>query len=512
MRIAFRTDASTTIGHGHVRRCLTLAAALREHGHAVRFICREHDGNLCDVVSRQGFPVDRLPVRSTATAGSADGYASWLGARWLDDAHETLDAVGAGGRRPDWLVVDHYGIDARWERAVRSDVKRVMAIDDLANREHECELLLDQNLVAGLERRYQGRVPARCVQLLGPQYCLLEATYGSLHKRIAPRTGPIRRILVSYGGADTRELTALTLAAIVRLGSRAIAVDAVVSGPAGRAARVREQFAAYGNIRVHDAGDSLAPLMAQADLGIGASGTTTWERLCLGLPAIVVTVADNQRPIAEELARLGLIHWLGHYSEVDEQEMFDLLSRLVAAGADEDASRRALALVDGCGAERVRAALTVDESADLRLRRMTAADEALVLEWANDPGTRANSFSAEQITAAAHHEWLVDRLSHPERCRPFVVETPAHVPIGQVRFDRIEGGWRVNYSVAAHLRGRGLGRRIMQLALRQLSEEEPGAMVLAQVKLDNVASHRVFESLGFQPQRSAAAVDYRLWL
>jgi len=511
MRIAFRTDASSTIGHGHVRRCLTLAAALREHGHAVRFICREHAGNLCDAVARQGFAVDRLPLRLSAPAGGDDGYASWLGAPWREDAHETLAAVRAGGSRPEWLVVDHYGIDARWERAVRSDVNRIMAIDDLANREHDCELLLDQNLVAGMERRYQGRVPSSCVQLLGPQYCLLAAAYGTLRQRTAPRTGPIRRILVSYGGADSGELTALTLAAIVRLGG-AIAVDAVVSGSASRAAGVRERFAAHGNIRVHDAGDSLASLIAQADLGIGASGTTTWERLCLGLPAIVVTVADNQRPIAEELARRGLIHWLGHSDAVDEQRMFDLLARLVAAGADEDASRRALALVDGNGADRVRAALTVDESAELRPRRMTAADEALVLEWANDPGTRANSFSAEQISAAAHHAWFVDRLSQPQRCRPYVFETPAHIPIGQVRFDRIEGGWRVNYSVAAHLRGRGLGRRIMQLALRQLGEEEPGAMVLAQVKHDNVASHRVFESLGFQPQRSAAAVDYRLWL
>ena len=175
MIVAVRADASPLSGSGHVTRCLSLARGLRAAGATVAFACDEDGAVLCDSLEQTGFQVTRLQGSEFS---------------WSADTKQTGRAIDAIGARPDWLVVDHYAVDHRWERALRAKAQRIMVIDDLANREHDCDLLLDQNLIEGMEGRYAGKVPAACELLLGPRYALLHPDYRELHDRTAPRQGP----------------------------------------------------------------------------------------------------------------------------------------------------------------------------------------------------------------------------------------------------------------------------------------------------------------------------------
>ncbi len=491
--VVFRVDASRVIGTGHVMRCLTLADSLRPRGGQCIFVTREHDGHLAGLIRGRGFEAIVLPLEP-ATAPLQGGYGHWLGGDWAADADATVAAFA--GRRPNWVLVDHYAIDARWERRVRPHCHRLAVIDDLANRDHDCDLLLDQNAVADAEARYAGRVPGSCQLMLGPRYALLQPQYAELHANARPRGTVIRRVLVYFGGADAKDLTGLAVDALLALERPDIAVDVVVEPSHPRARSLAERVAGHANFTVHGRLPTLAPLMVAADLGIGAGGATTWERCCLGLPALVITLAENQKPIARELDRLGALRWLGHQDEVDAKALRRALADLIHTDAAEAWSRRALSLVDGQGTARVAEVLLLSPDTGLRARRVQARDETLLLRWANDPVVRHNSFNQDVISTEQHHRWFQSRLAN-DACRIYILETESGSAIGQVRFEFEELHWSIDYSLDASFRGRGLGRVALSVAISALTREMGSVPLVACVKAENLVSARVFESLGF---------------
>lgn len=318
MQYVIRTDASLTIGTGHVIRCLTLAKGLQESGVKILFICREHEGHLCNHIEEQGFAVHRLPSpREDFIPDSDPTHVSWLGAPWQEDANATVAAITSLQIKPEWLIVDHYGIDQRWEDVLRPLVDRIMVIDDIADRHHDCDLLLDQNLVPNMESRYNGLLPDDCTRLLGPDYALLQPIYAELHDRIPPREGPIRSILISFGGADSDNLTGRALEAFISLNRTNFEVDVVIADNSPHTASLQELAHGHPNIHLHGTLPTLAPLMAKADLAIGAAGATSWERLCLGLPAVVITTAENQRNVASFLDHKRFIILVGSQSKTN---------------------------------------------------------------------------------------------------------------------------------------------------------------------------------------------------
>jgi UDP-2,4-diacetamido-2,4,6-trideoxy-beta-L-altropyranose hydrolase len=278
-----------------------------------------------------------------------------LGTSQAHDAEETIAALDGPIA---WMVVDHYGIDASWERGLRDHVDRIMVIDDLANRQHDCDLLLDQNYSADMESRYHDKLPQKTVRLIGPKYALLRPEYAEWRQRRQNKTDQVRQIFVFFGGTDPDNLTALTLSALSSPAFERVAVDVVIGANNPNKEAIEAQATAAPNITLHAPRPHLADLMAKADLAIGAGGTTTWERCCLGLPSLVVSVAENQRPGCEALVAEGVIDYLGTAAEAT----VDLLaSRLLALARDPSplalmsaAGRR---LVDGEGAGRVVEAL-----------------------------------------------------------------------------------------------------------------------------------------------------------
>jgi UDP-2,4-diacetamido-2,4,6-trideoxy-beta-L-altropyranose hydrolase len=485
-------------------RCLSLAGALRQRGVTSVFVCRADDGHLCSVIERESFTVIQLPRAMTADALSdADE-----GSLWTIDAQQTADAVRRLGARCDLLIVDHYGLDARWERALRPLTDRVMAIDDLADRAHDCDVLLDQNLVADIDRRYIGRLPANSITLLGPQYALLQPTYSALHDAAVPREGPVQRILVFFSGADRANLTERTVRALLSLDLTHVHVDVAVAGSTAAADSLTPLVVGRENFTLQRNLPSLGQLMIEADLAVGGAGATSWERLCVGLPAVVVTLAANQEPVAAELNRRQLIWWIGNTENVDEAMLANIMQQRIAEGCDTDKSRRGRMIVDGRGADRVCDVLLAPKVA-LCARPVRPNDEALLLAWANDPVTRRSSFHQHVITPEAHAAWFRARTQDTEGCRMYVVEDSSHAPVGLVRFERADNVWTVSYSLAPAFRGVGLGRPLLDAGLAALRAVSEGPIVTGTVKADNVPSCRIFAALGFRQTRIGDIVEFR---
>jgi len=334
-KILFRADASLEIGTGHVMRCLTLAKALP--GAECRFACRAHEGNLIDHIRAQGFAVQVLPL----------GSPSWLGASWQEDAAQT---AAAGPH--DWLIVDHYALDARWEAAMRPHATRIMAIDDLADRPHACDLLLDQNL-GRMPEDCAELVPANCPLLLGPSFALLRPEFAQWRqKSLTQRGGSLKTLLITMGGVDQHNVTGDILAALKGSALPDAANIKVVMGPhAPWLAEVKSAAAAMPwPCEVLIGVSNMAELMAGSDLAIGAAGSTSWERCCMGLPTLALVLADNQQEAAGFLEKAKAVMLLGDARNANWQARLQAV--LAALEPEELAalSLNARAIVDGKGA------------------------------------------------------------------------------------------------------------------------------------------------------------------
>ena len=316
--VAIRVDSSEQIGSGHLMRCLTLAERLRNDGAVVHFICRELSGNLNHLVREQGFSLHILPRHTDHPA--LTGYAAWLTVPQEVDAEETRTILRQI-QPVERLIVDSYALDAVWEQKLRPLVREIFVIDDLANRPHDCDVLLDQNYYREMRHRYDGLVPLACKLLLGPRHALLREEFYAAREKIGVRDGVLRRILVFYGGSDVTRETEKAIRALVELQLPSVAVDVVVGGSNPRRASIENLCAAYDFLHYHCQVSNMAELMAHADLCLGAGGTTTWERCFLGLPAIVTAVAENQIQICEDCAEAGYICYLGRWDEVRQEDI-----------------------------------------------------------------------------------------------------------------------------------------------------------------------------------------------
>ena len=334
MKVVIRADASADIGSGHVMRCLTLAGQLRKNqGAEVVFVMRELPGNLIELAEREGFPVLVLPRAERNDA--LQGYERWLTVTVEQDAAETLSAVRQHVGMADRLVVDSYALDYRWESHLRPIAGEIMAIDDLADRRHDCDILLDQNFYLDSDSRYQGLVPDHCRLLLGPEHALLRDEFYEAKKHLRRRDGRIKNILVFYGGSDLTDETSKAIRALALVHEEAarkmsgtagglqenFTVDVIVGQSNLRRREVERLCSRYDFISYHCQVRNMAEFMNRADLMLGAGGSTTWERLFLQLPALVTAIADNQAQGCHDCSQAGLIEYLGLAEDVTAEDL-----------------------------------------------------------------------------------------------------------------------------------------------------------------------------------------------
>lgn len=351
MRIAIRADASSQIGTGHFMRCLTLADGLKERGAKLRFLSRHLPEHLHSILVIKGYEFVSLDSTQNDMALDELAHAHWLGVSQAQDAADTIQMLSDDAW--DWIVIDHYALDIRWEGALRRITKRIMVIDDLADRQHDCDALLDQNFYSDMLTRYIGKVPSHCDLLLGPRYALLRDEFRQLHEQTKPRKGPIRRILVFFGGVDADNYTALAIKALTKIGETDLHIDVVIGAQHPCKEQIEAECALRGFI-CHIQTDKMAELMATADLAIGAGGSAAWERCCLGLPALLVALSENQIDIAKGLDLCGASVYVGKLEAASSQVLRSEISSLLSSvNRFKALSEKAYSLVDGLGASRV---------------------------------------------------------------------------------------------------------------------------------------------------------------
>jgi UDP-2,4-diacetamido-2,4,6-trideoxy-beta-L-altropyranose hydrolase len=348
MRIVFRVDSSDVIGAGHIMRCLALSEALSARGETCHFIVRSHSGHLASYIEEKGYTVSLLELPNTEIKELSDtDYAAWLGVTQADDAEECI--VALNDEQADWLIVDHYALDIVWEQQMRSHCCKLMVIDDLANRKHECDLLLDQTYKRSKEN-YSSHVSNECQLLCGTEYSLLRREFQlwrdfSLLRR---QSRKLNNILVNMGGVDNDNLTCQVLQVLQNcLLPKGCSVTIVMGSTAPWAREVKRiagvlPFTANVKIGVNN----MAELMANCDLAIGAAGSTSWERCCLGLPTILLVVAENQREIAQALSTVRAVRFVDNIADIASE----INSALDWMGT---ASIESSKIVDGFGADRV---------------------------------------------------------------------------------------------------------------------------------------------------------------
>ena len=350
MRVCFRADTAPRIGMGHLMRCLTLADVAASTGAQVDFISRQHAQTQAAHVRERGHRLAWLPFSpafdlAATTDGGCD-YRAWLGESPATDATQTAQLMAARGQPPDWLVVDHYGVDPQWEQVLRSHCKRLMVLDDFAGRPHACDLLLNQSLMDGAG---EGGLPH---QLLGPSYALLRPEFAQAHQRARQRQEAIFSVLVAFGGSDPEDFTTAAVeAAVAALPGARIAV--VLGANYANSQALQRRWSDDGRVGFHVNSDKVCELMEWADLGIGAAGGMTWERCAVGLPSIAVPVVANQEGIAQGVQRAGAA-MVVQKDQATSAGMARAITELTnAPGKLKSLSRAALRLVDGMGAHRV---------------------------------------------------------------------------------------------------------------------------------------------------------------
>lgn len=491
MRVAIRADASSVMGTGHVRRCLSLAEALRPTGAHVEFITRALGTDAAAKIQAAGFPVHLLPPPGGPVHESTPPHADWAGVPWQQDAEETIRAL----RKADWLVVDHYAFDARWHKAVAPKLGAQLAIiDDLADRPLHGNVLIDQNLADfDHAEKYRHRIGNGLTILGGPHYALLGTAY-----RNAPRcqvTDEVRSIGIFMGGTDPAALSEIALRACREVAGFTGAIELVTTQANPRHPELKALAARWPRTAVAVDIPELSGFFSRHGLQVGAGGSASWERCAVGAPTIALVGARNQLAVVPQLAKAGAVATL----DPSKEPTPEVLGKLVRELLGDTPRRRALAtrareLVDGRGAQRVALRLT---ASTLRVRRAAREDSDLMYRWRNDPVTRIVSRNPEEIGPKQHAVWLQRTLVDKDRL--LLIGEVGQIPAGVVRFDRLEADKvAVSVYVDPEVHGLGLGEALVK-AGEEAARAWLGKAVVFETHVlgGNTRARRAFEGAGY---------------
>ncbi len=474
--IVFRADAGLAIGSGHVMRSLALARAFSSHGWQVGFAATKETFE--SVASLDASNFDRVILDTPV--------------------EEEPSAIKAKWPFIDILVVDHYGRDAVFERACRAFAKRLVVVDDLADRQHDCDLLIDSN--ASSEAAYGSLVPEGCDVLVGPAYAPLHSEFRRLRAATlkARESRPATRALVCFGQMDAHNATEMTLDALKKMDFHG-PTDVAIGRAAPHLARLRERAGEF--VKLHIDASNMPELMAAADFAIGAGGTTTWERCCLGLPGLVVELADNQRGVIKMIEQKKASISLGSIEDLGPEKIGTAFRELLADWQNLLRMSKASAmLVDGRGSDRIVLASIGSETTkagkEINLRLCEAGDETWLLALQRRRETRRYFHNPKIPSDVEHREWMSSTLAD-QNVLLAIVEIE-NKPVGTVRLDRLADydkrpRFMVSIAVEPDLQKQGIGAA----ALKLIRRVAPGSVLDAEVFSINESSQIIFRSSGY---------------
>lgn len=496
MKIAVRADATSEMGIGHLRRCLSLADALRELGAVSHFVIRD-DAVARHVMAGRPYAVSWLPACQVDVADDVP-HAAWAKVGWERDAEESVAALT--GWAPEWMIIDHYAFDGRWHEWVRAALDcAIVAIDDLGDRSMAADVLLDGNAAESHSDKYACRLMRPARALIGAKFALLAPEY-----RNAPRyvfSPEVRSIGVFMGGTDEEGLSATVVQTL-----RAVGFDGHLEVVSSAASRHLETLArlcqADGSAKLSVDLPELSAFYARHDLQIGAGGTSCYERCCIGAPTVALAFTANQLAVVPILSKLGAVR-SAMIPGIEATHILpgaSPLETVVRALLSDPEQRRALAeksrrYVDGQGAER--AALTILANA-MVLRPAAIEDAAMLHRWRNDPATRSVSINTGEISYEGHLRWLDMVLASAGR--RLLIAAIGTRAVGAIRFDSLgDGAWEVSLYIDPALHGLGLGKRMLLAGEERIGSEDNSAVeIRATVISENLTSLRMFESAGYR--------------
>ncbi|WP_406611100.1 UDP-2,4-diacetamido-2,4,6-trideoxy-beta-L-altropyranose hydrolase [Agarivorans sp. JK6] len=493
MLVLIRADASTIIGTGHVTRCLSLAELYKSLGAEVRFICKNFAGSLITQLETLGYPVERLSISEQSP--SQTGYAQWLGGTQEDDLEQTRQFIHSLNCRPDLLIVDHYSLNKVWETPLSDYVEKIMVVDDLANRYHDCDILVDQSPQRS-EADYQDLVMPHCQLLLGSDFSILNPSYLTYRQQASFKRrsySSINRLLLNFGGSD---LDNLTLRSLQLLEKSQLADDVVLDVVVGAA---YQQIASLNlaaqssrfHVEVNQAVKDMPQRQLAADIAIGAAGGSAWERCYLGLPTICFCMAENQRDntAAMDAQAVAVV-----IPELTQQQLDQAL--VTVDKHYQNLSAAAQALIDGHGTERiVFAALTTSNSMGraVKLQRAVHGDAEQLYQWQSLPQTRQYANSPEAPLWPEHLSWFEQALDNSDEY--IFLAKSGKTALGSVRLTRQSNQSMLIsiYCAPAYYR-----QGNAYAMLRLIRKCFPTVKLEAQVKENNYASQNLFKKSGFQ--------------
>lgn len=484
--VLLRFDASSEIGLGHASRCLALAHALRSRDVQVFALCHE---------------VTEWFVESFLEIG-----CSIVGLLSRDDPDEVVTQMSRirGPKESIVLLIDLYALDAAWEAVVLRAVDRLVVLEDRPFRRHEAGILVDPGADENRVGRYEALVPERTQIVAGRDFVLIHPRYVELRSVVSVREGPVRRVLVQLG-SDRSDLVLRVLAALDEVAAGDLLVNVVLASDHPNLDVARGLCASRGWAIDSDIRE-MWNLYSTVDLAIAAPGVSIWERMCLGVPSVVIGTTELHRDAYIDLRESGAITWLGHATELEDDQLAISLRQELERTDLCWSSAACLDAVDGRGAARLASLLTIDDASDLTLRPATADDEGRILRWANDRDTRRWSFTQERTAAAEHREWFSSRLSDRDGSRMHVLLDPWAAELGVVRFERnSEGVWQMSATLAPGYRHRGLEEPLVRLACdKHLQDLGPDITIEATVRMSRPGAGHLLTRIGFDRLASDA--------
>jgi UDP-2,4-diacetamido-2,4,6-trideoxy-beta-L-altropyranose hydrolase len=482
------------IGTGHLSRSINLAREFEDRGFDVHFIVRDHPSSDYRRLDALNYTVHWLPPTTSGIFPSSSDESTWLSVPAEEDATETkliLDQLDL-----PHLVVDHYGIDAGWEKLVRSSVSHLITIDDSRARTHLSDIVVyssfnnSADLANGIEEA-DGQT-----RLVGFRYAPLSAGYSRTSLGLREVREPVEHVVVFFGGVDVSDLLIRIVKCLKDRFTDLTRID-VIAGGSRRALDFLTDLSSESSvIRVCQSKLSLLESFQEADIAVGAGGVAALERSAVGLPSLNFVLAENQRHVTESLAKAGALIDMGPADSFSEDFFLQVFTTLASdVSSRSNMSIAGQLLVDGWGARRLAEAVDPSLSDSLRLRRCQRTDLYTLFTWANDRSVRENSLRTGSIDLDGHTRWFSKKISDPTTFM-FVLEAKG-LPVGQIRFEVDGTTALINYSLDPLVRGRGWGRFLVDEGIRVLSQLVPVQTFRAKVLASNLASLRIFLGLNF---------------
>lgn len=439
MRVLIRVDASSTIGTGHLMRCLALADSLQKLGGDITFLCKAFPSNGSKFIELRGFTVILLPLNwKCKEHKTTHRYDERMLRRHSNaDASQTQKVIKSIGKI-DWLVLDSYALGLEWERLIRPLVSDLMVVDDFVDRQHCSDLLLNQNIIPASANNYSGKVPQNCRVITGPSYCLLDASYERLRKVTPPRHGKIKRIVLYFGGVDPTNQTKMVLQALLEGNFENLVVDVVLPSLGPFRADIQSFAKKLPFAKVHDELPTLANLFARADLAIGAAGSASWERVCLGLPALIVSISEDQRIVADGLEKNGLARWIGHQGSLTSFDILREIESTLQSDQLTEWSSHCRNRVDGAGSSRVAEIMMLSPASKLIAREARVDDNISGIDW----------FVPVEF-AFGSRDWFWSKLRERDDSLIYLVEASPNLILGAVKCSYRPSGWYFDSTISS---------------------------------------------------------------